>query len=288
MENRTIFLSAIEEMRARSIPCREPESFDEYIKRNRLENAKHKRTAEYLSVQGFDDLDGGLKAEKTMVFRLGSFPGTKGTAFGLARVSKTWDEYFFFDDGLFGKLEPEVFVPKVPYSALYSLALVPTLTESSLANIAVASGLILEVLGADPQGVPSIPATGQSTYTFRFKPNTSYETVFEHRNGQVEIDGVFVCSIGSRATVVVLEAKSGEFGSLAKHKLFYPMEALRQKIPVFMPIIGIYLRVQKREQDLYFNLAICESTRDDNGFSSIDSLRVKSIRKVVLVGLHRI
>jgi hypothetical protein len=288
MEHQTIFLPAIQEMRAKSISCREPESFDAYIKRNGLENAKQKRTAEYISVQGFNDLDTGLKAERIMVFRLGSLPGTKSTAFGLARVSETWDEYFFFDDALFGKLEAEVFVPKVPYSALYSLALVPTLTESSLANIAVASGLISEVLGVDPQGVPSIPATGQSTYSFRFKPNSSYQTIFEHRHGQVEIDGVFVCSIGSRATVVVLEAKSGEFGSLAKHKLFYPMEALREKIPTFMPIIGIYLRVQKREQDLYFNLAICRSTRDDFGVSSVDSLRVTSARKIVLVGLHRI
>jgi hypothetical protein len=87
---------------------------------------------------------------------------------------------------------------------------------------------------------------------------------------------------------VVLEAKCGEFGSLAKHKLFYPMEALREKIPTFMPIIGIYLRVQKHEQDLYFNLAICRSTRDHNGLSGIDSLRVTSARKIVLVGLHRI
>jgi len=97
-----------------------------------------------------------------------------------------------------------------------------------------------------------------------------------------------VCSIGSRATVVVLEAKSDESDSLAKHKLFYPMEALREKIPTFMPIIGIYLRVQKHEQDLYFNLAICRSTRDDCGLSSIDSLQVTSARKIVLVGLYRV
>jgi hypothetical protein len=103
-----------------------------------------KRFESIFSVQGFNDLDAGLKAEKTMIFRLGSLPGSKGTAFGLARVSETWDEYFFFDNALFGKLEPEVFVPEVPYSALYSLALVPTLTESSLANIAVTSGLIPE------------------------------------------------------------------------------------------------------------------------------------------------
>jgi hypothetical protein len=149
----------------------------------------------------------------------------------------------------------------------------------------VASGLISEVLRTDPQETPSIPATGQSTYTFRFRPNSSYETIFEHRKGQVEIDGVLVCSINGRATVVVLEAKSGEFGSLAKHKLFYSMEALRQKVPVFMPIIAIYLRVQKHEQDLYFNLAICQSTRDDDGLSSVDSSRVISVRRIVLVGI---
>ena len=57
------------------------------------------------------------------------------------------------------------------------------------------------------------------------------------------------------------------------------MEDLREKVPTFMPIIGIYLRVQKREQDLYFNLAICRSTRDDFGVSSVDSLRVTSTGK---------
>jgi hypothetical protein len=41
-------------------------------------------------------------------------------------------------------------------------------------------------------------------------------------------------------------------------------------------------------QDLYFNLAICRSTRDDCGLSSVDSLRVTSARKIVLVGLHRV
>ena len=169
MEQKSIFLLAIQEMREKRISCRKAESFDAYLKRNGLENAKEKKgTIGYLSPQSFENLDPGLRAENIMVFRLGSLPETRGSAFGLACVSKTWDEYFFFDNALFGKLEPEVFVPKVPYSALYSLALVPTLTESSLANIAVASGLISEALGVDPQGVPSIPATGQSTYTFRF------------------------------------------------------------------------------------------------------------------------
>jgi hypothetical protein len=61
MEHQTIFLPAIQEMRANSTSCREPESFDAYIKRNGLENAKQKRTAEYLSIQGFNDLDAELK-----------------------------------------------------------------------------------------------------------------------------------------------------------------------------------------------------------------------------------
>lgn len=160
MEQESIFLPAIQEMREKPISCREPESFDAYIKRNGLENAKQRRVVEYLSVQGFNGLDAGLKEERIMVFRLGSLPGTNGTAFGLARVSETWGEYFFFDDPLFGKLEPEVFVPKVPYSALYSLALVPTLTESSLANIAVASGLISEVLGCRSSGSSQYSSNG--------------------------------------------------------------------------------------------------------------------------------
>jgi len=114
MERQTIFLPAIQEMRTKSISCREAESFDAYVKRNGLENAKQRRVVEYLSVQGFNGLDAGLKAEKIVVFRLGSLPGTKGAVFGLARVSETWDEYFFFDDARFGKLEPEVFVQKFP------------------------------------------------------------------------------------------------------------------------------------------------------------------------------
>jgi hypothetical protein len=205
----------------------------------------------------------------------------------LARIKENWDEYFLVDEQIFGHLTPEIFVPKVPYAALYSLALVPTLTETSLVNLAVASGLIAEVLIIDPQSIPSIPATGQSTYTFRFKPNSAYNPIWDHRNGQVEIDGVFVCSISGKATVVVLEAKSGNFGSLSKHKLFYPMEAIRTKIPEFMPMVGVYLRVRKREQDLEFNVAVCDSDWDDKSCRSIDQLKVRVARRILLVGLNR-
>ena len=114
MEHPTIFLPAIQEMRAKSTSCREPESFDAYIKRNGLENAKQKRTAEYLSIQGFNDLDAGLKAERIMVFRLGSLPGMKGTAFGLARVSETWDEYFLFDDALLESSNLKFLFQRIP------------------------------------------------------------------------------------------------------------------------------------------------------------------------------
>jgi hypothetical protein len=66
----------------------------------------------------------------------------------------------------------------------------PRLTESSVVNLALASGILGEALNLDDPRCPIIPATAQSTFTFDVK---AYEDTpaWSHHRGQIEIDSVF-------------------------------------------------------------------------------------------------
>jgi hypothetical protein len=254
-----------------------------------LENQRFGRldTAAYISVDSLDKLQPDLKAADLMVFRLGRVAG-KGTAFGLAKKkSKDWSDYFLEDNDLFTGLTPEVFVPTVPYSSLYSFMLLPSMTETSLVNLALASGVISHVLGIENNGIPSVPATGQSTYSFQFRPHSAFPEYWTHDKGQVEMDGVFICSIKGNPTVVLIESKAGvQFGSLAKHKLFYPTLALRTRVPNYMPIVPIYLRAIKRDRDIHFYFARCEMPSVMGTMPAINQLEAKEMRHVILTGLN--
>ncbi|WP_252371579.1 DUF6997 domain-containing protein [Pseudoalteromonas phenolica] len=112
-----------------------------------------------------------------------------------------------------------------------------------MVNLACASGLLKEALSLDDEASIIVPATGQSTFTFRFKPICDEDTILEHINGQVEIDAVFVGKRNGKENLFVIEAKHSEkFDSLAKHKLLYPCLSLLEKLPASMPIVPVYLR----------------------------------------------
>jgi hypothetical protein len=225
-----IFEPAIKALLASGASASVPQGFVAYLKSNGIAN---KDTASYISVDSLKKLHSELKAADLMVFRLGRL-GIGGTAFGLAKSVSGWSDYFLCDEQLFSGLKTEVFVPTVPYSSLYSFMILPSMTETSLVNLALASGIISYLLGIDNNTIPSVPATGQSIYSFDFKPHSDFPVIWNHFEGQVEMDGVFVCSIGGHPVVVVIESKSGPFSSLAKHKLFYPVLALRTKVPDYM------------------------------------------------------
>lgn len=140
-------------------------------------------------------------------------------------------EFFLHDDELFGAGEPEPFAPDVPPQSLVAYSALGVLTETSLVNLAFASGLIGEALGLDRPYSTGAPATGSSTYCFAFRPHAAVDRVLEHSKGQVEMDAVFVGRRAGRPHLFVVEAKSGtETRTLAKHKLVYPVLAVAPRV----------------------------------------------------------
>jgi hypothetical protein len=78
-----------------------------------------------------------------------------------------------------------------------------------------------------------------------------------HRNGQVQIDAVFVGRRDEVETVFV-EAKHGPKSSLAKHKLAYPLLAVAPGVSRHLPIVPVYVRVVRIAEDLHFLIAECD------------------------------
>src|SRR5262249_47549043 len=125
-----------------------------------------KRTAACISVDSIKDLSPELREANSMIFRLGNEAGSPNTLFAIARAINGWSDYFLIDDELFASQQPRPYVPTVKYSALYAFMLLPVFTETSVVNLALASGLLPHALGVDPGYEPSIPATGQSVFSF--------------------------------------------------------------------------------------------------------------------------
>lgn len=86
------------------------------------------------------------------------------------------------------------------------------------------------------------PATGRSTFTFDLRPHSSYPELVTHRDGQVEIDTLFAERRNGRTALFVIEAKTGTtYSSLAKHKLAYPILAVRDRIPPDVEVVPTYM-----------------------------------------------
>ena len=248
-----MFAAALRELDASRTPVSRPESFTEYCKRT--VQSVPKDIPSHISVQTLSSLDAGLREANVMVFRLGSPPGTRTTYFGLARTVNSWNDYFLIDDALFSSAETHRFTPSASYRDLYAFSLLPRLTETTLVNFALASGLLAESLGLED--CTSIPVTGRSTYTFDFCPRLKEDAVWTHHSGQVEIDGVFTGRRNGRDCVFIVEAKHGGEDSLAKTKLFYPYLALRPHVPETMPISLVYLRATTSEDTITYSIAEC-------------------------------
>ena len=102
----SIFRFALEEMRATNNKEYKPCSFQGYLSKNNLSN---KDTAQNISIDSLKKLDRELRTNNTMVFRLGSQQGDKGTYFGLAKCVNGWNDYFLIDEEIFGNLEQKLF-----------------------------------------------------------------------------------------------------------------------------------------------------------------------------------
>jgi len=256
-------------MRANEKPFYGPVSFQSYLRANHLSN---KDTARYISVQSLDGLAPELRAANTMVFRLGCGEGERGTNFALVRCVLGWDDYFFIDEVIFGASPIERHSVSENLAYLRVFQYLPRYTETTLVNLALASGVLSRALNLDPSSVP-FPATGQGTYTFAVTANQSIPVTWAHNNGQVEIDAVFVASRGGSDTVFVVESKaSAKYGSLSKHKLAYPLLALRTTIPPELPIVGVYLRALKHEYGFRFSIAECQFDEGSTAIASLSSV----------------
>lgn len=256
-----------------------PQGFQTYAKANNLSA----NTAASISIDALKKLPKTLKQANTMVLRLGSRPKDNQTYFSLVRTIDIRN-FFFDDELLFGRLKPELFLPNVSIRSLFAFQLLPKVTETSVVNLAIASGLMAEALNLQDDKTIVVPATGQSTFSFNFKPLAKENTILEHLNGQVEIDAVFVAKREGKEHLFVIEAKHGDrFDSLAKHKLLYPSLSLLQKLPSSMPIVPVYLRSIKTDKGIDFYVAECSCiVNQQDELYSLDTLSPCKVRALHL------
>jgi hypothetical protein len=280
-----LFRPALAVMEAGHVPAFGPRSFQGYLAENGL---AAQNTWQHISVDNLRRLAPELREANTMVFRLGSPEGEKHTHFGLARCVGGWADYFILDKEVFDTAKPELFIPPVSMRQLFAFTLLPKFTETSLVNLAIASGLLSHALGLDDATLPSAPATGQGTYSFSFSPHAELGVTWTHSKGQVEIDAAIIAKRRGEESLFVVEAKAGEgFDSLAKHKLLYPVLALRSGIPEYMPLVPVYIRVLRGADGLHFYLAECDLSPAIDGVVSLSTLRPKAVSHLVLMGFNR-
>ena len=275
-----MFHKAIEEVESTKSLISEPQAFQDYLNKIGLEK---KNTAQFISINRFQDLKQELRESGYMVFRLGSPPGNRNTFFSLSKVNHSWEDYFFLDEKLFPNRTVEHIEIDYSDNKYFAYRLLPKLTETSLLNLALITGIIQKTVGLDETVGNIIPAGVQSTFTFEFKPLSISDRKLEHRNGQVEIDAIFSWKKDGNPCLVVIEAKtSRNFDSIAKHKLYYPLLALENKIPKSVEVIPIYLRVRKQSNFIEFNIAVCKLPRTKGLFGTVDEFKVKKVRRIAL------
>ncbi|NJL57073.1 hypothetical protein HC928_19445 [bacterium] len=285
-----IFAREILDLRSRNTFYSEPKSFKAYVDAmDATADVKLKKTPEYLSPQSLETLDKELREQGYMVFRLG-LGDRKTTFFALAKLQQdgNWSEYFLLDREIFEDVPSEIFIPNVSVRQLFAFNLLARLTENSLINLAISSGLLSTALGIESSESLAAPASGHGTFTFEFKAAPEAPT-WTHQNGQVEIDALFVGKHEQRETLFVIEAKtSDKFESLAKQKLVYPVLALSEKIPGYIPIIPVYVRAIKPKQsrEINFYIAKCQPLNPREKTISISDLKVIAVKNLVLMGFN--
>jgi hypothetical protein len=258
-----------------------PLSFQGYLHENHLPLQK---TAGCISVDALERLNLELRDAGVMVFRLGVPTAETHTHFALARYERDWSDYFIQDDSL-EPVRPELFIPTVSVRQLFAFQLLPRLTESSLVNLALASGLLHYALGVEDTQPQVVPATGQSTFSFTVRPISSSDRGWRHERGQVEIDSLFVAKRNRRECLFIIEAKSGrQTRTLSKHKLMYPLLALREHVPHYIDLVPVYLRVFSEAGSLHFLAVECRVESPLRTAPAIADLVVHSARHLVLPG----
>ena len=267
-----LFDDALNEMRGSS--TLEPRSFVKYAKQAGFSNVK---TADAISVQSLRNLAPELRSADVMVFRLGSKVGARGTIFALAKHTGSWDEYFLRDENVFAGCQIHPVAGRREGMRIFDI--LPRTTETSLVNVAVASGILNEALQIDSESGAIVNATAQGTYTFNVRPHQELDACWPHNSGQVEIDGAFVAKRNGVETIFVVEAKvSSGFESLSKHKIAYPMLAIENSLAESPPIVGVYLRVVRKLSGFDFFVAECQFSSFQHEISSLKPVRISAYR----------
>ncbi len=164
-----------------------PMSFQDYLKEHRLPAAK---TAASISIDSYERLPIELRNDDAMVLRLGSSPKGTGTQFVLVKLKNRLRDFFLFDSEVFTNQKWSTFIPPASMRNLFPFQLLPVLSESSLVNLAIVTGLMSSALGLEERNLTA-PATGQSIFTFELRAHSSFPEKLIHASGQVEIDALF-------------------------------------------------------------------------------------------------
>lgn len=179
----------------------------------------------------------------------------------------------------------ETFQPTASEQTLHPFRLFPSINETGLVNYAFASGIIKYALDLDSDQDTIMPLTWNSSYKFKLKPHSLLDKYFTHNKGQVQIDGLFVGKRENKLILFIVEAKSDETKSLAKHKLVYPILSIlsiANNIPPDMTIVPVYMRVTEEAEILHFSIAECDYPDPRINLEGFDKLKVvKSIHLIV-------
>jgi hypothetical protein len=188
---------------------------------------------------------------------LGSRKSEKGTYFALASTKNGWQDYFLFNQEVFADSPGQEIQIDWCDERFYSFSVIPTLTETSYVNLALAAGVFEKALDLESNSI-AIPATGRGSYSFKVRPHSHLGAVWEHLSGQVEIDSLFVGSQRGQKTLFIVEAKVGKYAtSLAKHKLMYPWLAIEKGISADYRIVPLYLLIDEDSERIRFSIAEC-------------------------------
>lgn len=131
-----------------------PSTFQDYLKTNQLPIVN---TAAAISVDSIEKLNPRLRSENTMVFRLGSSENGTGTQFALRKVENL-SEYFLIDEEVFTDKKGNIF-PFSESNEFLAYIVLPSLSETSLVNLGLASGLIGHALGLTMPKITIAPAS---------------------------------------------------------------------------------------------------------------------------------
>lgn len=251
-----IFKPALKQLAGKSRGLFGPVSFQDYLKEHGLPASG---TAGSISIDSYERLPNDLKDNDTMVLRLGESSKRTGTQFCLIKSKGCLGDFFLMDKDVFSDKEGSTFLPSASIRQLFAYQLLPALSESSFVNLGLASGLVSFALGLSGQGGIAAPATGRSSFSFKLKAHTSLTDELEHRNGQVEIDALFVGTRHGKESLFIVEAKSNVSDkSLSKHKLVYPILAIAKEVPKDMPIVPVYIKIVEAPDGLHYHVVECE------------------------------